>query len=1138
MVIRINSKSVFIQLIFLAGYSLSYAQGILNAPNIPILPPTSPADSIIQDFKRITDADLTKSSSSGDKVSGAVKKNQLDTNLLNQVSLGKSLIGEDCEISAAKDIEQTTLNQVSKITCNGKALGNLLAQSSLPQPNSTNSEELILAIKKQYIASQASPVISTKMQCAPLKWLEIEQKLLDFQVAVMPCTLNNGGWPHLVLMRSEENQLFVTEGPPALFQVLLESLRVQTSKTEPIVMSSNQQVAILQKIWGKPVRLVSPNDTALFEQILAQARVANAADNFDQSETLFRKALKIQTQLLGEDSEALIDSLLNLALSASNNGRFEESVGLFTRVETLVQRSSDNKFKARYLTYLGYDAANRREYLDALKYAHQATSEWRAILELDKTLVDQANEDETFVKIDLGELALALNFEANMSLRNAELVGAQAQTLEAFEILDKKNNFPAYWRSDVLVTMGDVAIAQGRVTTAETYYQAALAIQRQLYGESKSTVKILMKIGTARQKEGLFTNAIITFREAIQIAKKLPNGYAGIFTPDQLSFYADAAIDLSKNLLSDLDKQGLFAEVFDAFQMQKSSAVEKTLLMSSVRMMSSNPQMRDLVEKLQSAERIRDTDKTQLAAETALLDDQRSKLVEDRLIAQIEQKNQEILRYQQELQANHPNYLELTKTKPVLINELQSFLTPNEAIALFLLGTQSSYIQLITRSEIQLAKIEQGDQAIHEDVKSLRKALEIEGGSVKEFDLNKSYTVYKALFGQVEKQFKNIDHLIVVPTGPLASLPFSILVTKPIAGVDYSKAEWLVKQLAITHTPSLKSFFEKRSTVQLQQASKAFLGFGNPVLAKLQESSLVSGAQAVMTSKSNAPSPIKPNMKTAAVISKNTLVTNLPTAVANEEPQVIEAGKIVCRDGGPIPASILTAIPSLPDTANEIIQVSKSLGGNGVTDIYLGAQANEVNFRNLNLTDYRVIYFATHGLLPGELKCQSEPGLVLTPPGQAAKDKFEDGVLDASEISQFKLNANLVVLSACNTAGGGGKFGGDSLTGLVEAFFYAGAQNLLVSHWSVPSTATMQLMTQVFANLGSNFSNGSAASLQKAQQQMVQNSLTAHPVFWGAFVLIGDGAVEGTGSKKMVSQVQPINIVRHVVSQVTLQQSN
>jgi len=140
LVIRINPKSLFIQLTFLVGYSLSYAQSIPNAPNIPILPPISPADAIIQDFKRITDADLTKSSPSGDKVSGVVKTNQLDTNLLNQVSLGKSLIGEDCEISAAKDIEQTTLNQVSKITCNGKALSNLLAQSSLPQPNTTNTE--------------------------------------------------------------------------------------------------------------------------------------------------------------------------------------------------------------------------------------------------------------------------------------------------------------------------------------------------------------------------------------------------------------------------------------------------------------------------------------------------------------------------------------------------------------------------------------------------------------------------------------------------------------------------------------------------------------------------------------------------------------------------------------------------------------------------------------------------------------------------------------------------------------------------------------------------------------------------------------------------------------------------------------
>jgi CHAT domain-containing protein len=112
------------------------------------------------------------------------------------------------------------------------------------------------------------------------------------------------------------------------------------------------------------------------------------------------------------------------------------------------------------------------------------------------------------------------------------------------------------------------------------------------------------------------------------------------------------------------------------------------------------------------------------------------------------------------------------------------------------------------------------------------------------------------------------------------------------------------------------------------------------------------------------------------------------------------------------------------------------------------------------------------------------------------------------------LNADLVVLSACNTAGGNGKFGGEALSGLTEAFFFAGAQNMLVSHWSVPSSATMKLMTSMFNNLGPQLENGTASSLQKAQQQMIKSVDTAHPVFWGAFVLIGDGAESGIGVAK------------------------
>jgi CHAT domain-containing protein len=209
-------------------------------------------------------------------------------------------------------------------------------------------------------------------------------------------------------------------------------------------------------------------------------------------------------------------------------------------------------------------------------------------------------------------------------------------------------------------------------------------------------------------------------------------------------------------------------------------------------------------------------------------------------------------------------------------------------------------------------------------------------------------------------------------------------------------------------------------------------------------------------------------------------------------------------------------MPSLPDTQTELQTVSNFLKTSGPAEFFVGAQATEARLRSIRLSDYRVLYFATHGLLPGELRCQSEPALVLSPPAAAAVTKIEDGLLDASEISQLKLNADLVVLSACNTAGGGDKFGGEALTGLAEAFFFAGARNLLVTHWSVPSEATTSLMGRVFASLGPDMTRSSARALQQAQIQMLGMPATAHPVFWGAFVLLGDGAEEGAGTVKKI----------------------
>ena len=147
-------------------------------------------------------------------------------------------------------------------------------------------------------------------------------------------------------------------------------------------------------------------------------------------------------------------------------------------------------------------------------------------------------------------------------------------------------------------------------------------------------------------------------------------------------------------------------------------------------------------------------------------------------------------------------------------------------------------------------------------------------------------------------------------------------------------------------------------------------------------------------------------------------------------------------------------------------------------------------------------------LLPSEVECQPQPALVASVP---AASEGQDGLIDASEILGLKLNADMVVLSACNTGGPGTSTGGESLSGLARAFFYAGARSLVVSHWQVEDTATADLMSEMFGQLRSGARTSSAQALQTAQASIIDDAsnpdtwFRSHPVFWGAFTLVGDG---------------------------------
>ena len=151
-------------------------------------------------------------------------------------------------------------------------------------------------------------------------------------------------------------------------------------------------------------------------------------------------------------------------------------------------------------------------------------------------------------------------------------------------------------------------------------------------------------------------------------------------------------------------------------------------------------------------------------------------------------------------------------------------------------------------------------------------------------------------------------------------------------------------------------------------------------------------------------------------------------------------------------------------------------------------------------------HFATHGALAGQLTGTVEPGLILTPPPDHATEE-DDGYLSASEIAGLKLDADWVILSACNTAAGSATTGAEALSAS-RAPFHAQARALLVSHWEVNSDATVKLITSAALAITKDKSVGRAEALRRAMLAMIDNGQTreAHPAYWAPFVVVGEGA--------------------------------
>ena len=952
--------------------------------------------------------------------------------------LGQTLAGESCQLSSTSDILCGAANDQAG------TLRSLQLPSDLPSDAAQRRAAILKA------ARDLPGGISTAddVSCDSGRWLDSGDTVLLF------CTLRSNNWPRLILVAPSDRALLAAEGLPAMLPVLEAALAARGHTLSAAEVAAAATL-VKAKYPGDSLNLLA-SDFSGYKNLVESARQYAGADNYAGAEDAYRRALEIETRVFGADSVAVGETVMELALQVSNQGRFDEAAALFRRATPIIEASSSATARARLASYQALDAANQRNFADALKFARDATAARRAEVDAAKRATsspDDTSADLTAPATLEGELAHGLRIEAEMALRLGDNGTAQSAAEEALWIVTEEPGLPLWWRPETISLMGEVNAAQRRVVVAERDFVDALHMDQKLFGDTAPTARAQLRLGKFYADQQIYPASVAAFRAAFAILAKDAIARSQIVS-DQIIPFLVAATALEKQEPS--QSAALDADMFRSVQLVNSSVADKTIARVAVRQAAGNPQLADLVRQYQDALKLRDNARLALVVENAKPNEERKVDRVQKLDAAFKAASANAEALLLKVQQGYPDYAKLADPGPAELSAVQAQLGNHDAFLEFVIGVKSSFALLVTRNGLSARPLQATSEGLSGDIAALRRALMPRRTG--EFSLKSSFALYQQLLAPLEPSLGGVDHLIVAPDGDLASLPLALLVTSEPGG-SYQSAAWLIRRMAITQVPSARAFLELRTAgASRTPAPRPFFAVGNPTFA--------GGATSA---------------------------------------RALSALASTCQQDGPADPALLRALPPLPDTAVDVQAVGRTLKDDPGS-ILLGSAANKVAVRSAKLDQYQVLYFATHGLLPGELHCQAEPGLVLSPPSAPPSDKASDGLLRASEIASLRLNADLVVLSACNTAASGGTtLGGGALEGLADSFFAAGARAVLASHWEVPSAATQKLMTNVFVAYARDPSRDLAEALRQAQLALIAKPATANPFDWAAFTLIGDG---------------------------------
>ncbi|KTE22301.1 MULTISPECIES: CHAT domain-containing protein [unclassified Sphingopyxis] len=409
--------------------------------------------------------------------------------------------------------------------------------------------------------------------------------------------------------------------------------------------------------------------------------------------------------------------------------------------------------------------------------------------------------------------------------------------------------------------------------------------------------------------------------------------------------------------------------------------------------------------------------------------------------------------------------------------ELQQVLRPDEAYLKMLVVGDAVYAMLIGPDSAQLWKSDISAQGLETAVDTIRSTISIvENGKrvTYPFDAATARKLYTQLFAPAADRLPSTAHLIFEPDGAMLRLPINLLITSDAGLAEYEQR---------VADPNADAFDMRRI---------AWLG-------RTTRPSTAVSALAFRNARQAPPS--------SAVREYFGLGENLPVR-GGILPSTGTRGGI----GGGVDDTCHWDVSqwSRPISADELVTATRTMDRDAATLLTGGAFTDTAVKNRSDLGDYRIIHFATHGLVTAPRpSCPARPALVTS-----FGDKDSDGLLTFQEIFDLKINADLVILSACDTAGaatvaatreaGVASGGGNALDGLVRSFIGAGGRSVIASHWPAPDDfdATKRLIGGLFA---APQGESVADALWATQMKLMDDKQTSHPYYWAGFAIIGDG---------------------------------